>query len=49
MYPCHLVMLIKGAVIKYGTEGDGRDLTRSPKLLDGKHWANKLPGVPEKR
>ena len=22
--------------------GGGRDLTGSPKLLDGKHWANKL-------
>ena len=32
----------KGAVIKYGTEGGGRDLTGSPKLLDGKYWANKL-------
>ena len=32
----------KGAVIKYGTEGGGRDLTGSPKILDGKCWANKL-------
>ena len=32
----------KGAVIKYGTEGDGRDLTGSPELSDGKCWANKL-------
>ena len=32
----------KGAVIKYGTEGGGRDLTGSSKLLDGKRWANKL-------
>ena len=33
----------KGAVIKYGTGGGGgRHLTGSPKLLDGKHWANKL-------
>ena len=32
----------KGAVIKYGTEGGGRDLTGSPKLLHGKCWANKL-------
>ena len=31
-----------GAVIKYGTEGGGRDLTGSPNLLDGKCWANKL-------
>ena len=32
----------KGAVIKYGTEGGGRDLTGSPKLLHGNCWANKL-------
>ena len=32
----------KGAVIKYGTEGGGRDLTGSPELSDGKCWANKL-------
>ena len=32
----------KGAVIKYATEGGGRDLTGSPKLLHGKCWANKL-------
>ena len=32
----------KGAVIKYGTEGGGRDLTGSPKLSDGNYWANKL-------
>ena len=32
----------KGAVIKYGTEGGGRDLTGSAKLLGGKRWANKL-------
>ena len=32
----------KGAVIKYGTEAGGRDLTGSPKLLGGKRWANKL-------
>ena len=32
----------KGAVIKYGTEGGGRDLTGIPKLLHGKRWANKL-------
>ena len=32
----------KGAVRKYGTEGGGRDLTWSPKLLDGKGLANKL-------
>ena len=31
-----------GAAIKYGTEGGGRDLTGSPKLLHGKCWANKL-------
>ena len=34
--------MAKGAVIKYGTEGGGRDLTGSSKLLDGKCWANKL-------
>ena len=34
--------MYNGAVIKYGTEGGGRDLTGSPKLLDGKCWANKL-------
>ena len=33
---------IEGAAIKYGTEGGGRDLTGSTKLLDGKHSANKL-------
>ena len=32
----------KGAVIKNGTEGGGRDLTGSPKLSGGKYWANKL-------
>ena len=26
----------------YGTEGGGRDLTGSSKLLDGKCWANKI-------
>ena len=31
-----------GAVIKYGTEGGGRDLTGSAKLLDGKCWAGKI-------
>ena len=35
-------MISKGAVIKYGTEGGGRDLTGSPKILDRKCWANKL-------
>ena len=35
-------LLCKGAVTKYGTEGGGRDLTGSPKLLDGKRWAKKL-------
>ena len=33
---------LKGAVIKYGTEGGGRDLTGSPKSSDGTCWANKL-------
>ena len=33
---------IKGAVIEYGTEGGGRDLTRSPELSDGKCWVNEL-------
>ena len=32
----------KGAVIKYGAEKGGRDLTGSSKSLDGKCWANKL-------
>ena len=32
----------EGAVIKYGTEGGGRDLTGSQKLLVGKCCANKL-------
>ena len=32
----------KGAVIKYGTEGSGRDLIGSTKLSDGTCWANKL-------
>ena len=32
----------KGAVIKYGTEGGGRNLTGSTKLLDGKCWASKI-------
>ena len=32
----------KGAVIKYGTEGGGRDLTGSAKLLDEKCWASKI-------
>ena len=32
----------KGAVIKYGTEGRGRDLTGSAKLLDGKCCASKI-------
>ena len=31
-----------GAVIKYGTEGGGRDLTGSAKLLDEKCWASKI-------
>ena len=35
----------KGAVIKYGTEGGGRDLTGSPKQLDGNRWAIKLRQV----
>ena len=37
-----LKIALKGAVIKYGTEGGGRDLTGSPKLLDGKCWANRF-------
>ena len=38
----HLRMTFyKGAVLKYGTEVGGRDLTGSSKLLDGKRWANK--------
>ena len=42
--PCFVLLISfnKGAVIKYGTEGGGRDLIGSPKLLDGKCWANKL-------
>ena len=32
----------KGAVIKYGIEGGGRDLTGSAKLLDEKCWASKI-------
>ena len=39
---CYKIHAFKGAVIKYGTEGGGRDLTGSPKLLHGKCWANKL-------
>ena len=33
---------LKGAVIKYGTEGGGRDLTGSAKLLDEKCWASEI-------
>ena len=40
LHVCHDAC--KRAVIKYGTEGGGRDLTGSPKLLDGKPWAYKL-------
>ena len=29
-----------GSCHKYGTAGGGRDLTGSPKLLDGKCWGN---------
>ena len=32
----------KGAVIKYGTEGGGRDLTGSAKVLNEKCWASKI-------
>ena len=32
----------KGAVMKYGTEGGGRDLIGSAKLLDEKCWASKI-------
>ena len=35
-------MAYKGALIKYGTDGGGRHLTGSPKLLGGKDWANEL-------
>ena len=31
-----------GACHKHGAKGAGRDLTGSPKQLDGKRWANKL-------
>ena len=37
-----LVFKSIGAVTKYGTEGDVRALIGSPKLFDGKRWANKL-------
>ena len=37
----NVLHLTKGAVIKYGTEGGGRDLTWSAKLLDGNCWASK--------
>ena len=32
----------KGAVIKHGTDRDGKDSTGSSKLLRGKRWASKL-------
>ena len=33
---------VKGVVIKYGTEGGGRDLAGSAKLMDEKCWATKI-------
>ena len=44
---CHenggmILDITKGAVIKYGTEGGGRDLTGSAKLLDEKCWASEI-------
>ena len=32
----------KGAAIKYGAEGGGRDVTGSAKLLDEKCWASNI-------
>ena len=40
--PCKIGNQLKGAVIKYGTEGGARDLTGSAKLLDEKCWAIKI-------